>query len=126
MSPRSRGGIGPTSSPMKVNRKSGAVGFSTHDPAHGEPSTNAPSYYERHERWRQNLCEEDFKALIKCILIQHYKGVRSYRINDELVQKLKCPHTLQNNDLNWLKQWHGYDFYARQVRSQYLANLVNR
>jgi len=126
MRSRRQGGTGPTASPMKVDRVRGTIGFTTRDEADGARVTNAPSYYERHERWKQNLSEEDFKALIKCILIQHYQGARLYRINNDLVQKLKCPSTLQNSDLNWLKKWHGYDFYATQVHSQYLATLVNR
>jgi len=121
-----QGGTGPTASAMKVDRVSGTIGFTTHDEADGARVTNAPSYYERHERWKRNLSEEDYKSLIKSILIQHYQGVRLYRINSELVRKLKCPYTLQNSDFNWLKKWHGYDFYAKQVHSQYLATLVNR
>jgi len=121
-----QGGTGPTASAMKVDRVRGTIGFTTHDEADGARVTNAPSYYERHERWKRNLSEEDYKSLIKSILIQHYQGVRLYRINNELVRKLKCPYTLQNSDFNWLKKWHGYDFYAKQVHSQYLATLVNR
>ena len=121
-----QGGTGPTASAMKVDRVRGTIGFTTHDVADGARVTNAPSYYERHERWKRNLSEEDYKSLIKIILIQHYQGARLYRINSELVRKLKCPYTLQNSDFNWLKKWHGYDFYAKQVHSQYLATLVNR
>ena len=121
-----QGGTGPTASAMKADRVRGTIGFTTHDEADGARVTNAPSYYERHERWKRNLSEEDYKSLIKSILIQHYQGARLYRINNELVRKLKCPYTLQNSDFNWLKKWHGYDFYAKQVHSQYLATLVNR
>ena len=126
MASRKRGWTGPTGSIMTINYGSGNVGFITPDPAYGARVTSAPSYYERHERWKQNLSEEDYKALIKCILLQHYKGARLYKISEDLVQKLKCPSSLQNSDLNWLKKWHGYDFYAKQVHSQYLATLVNR
>ena len=126
MASRKQGGTGPTGSIMKINYGSGNVGFTTPDEADGARVTSAPSYYERHERWKQNLSEEDYKALIKCILLQHYKGARFYKISKDLVQKLKCPSSLQNSDLNWLKKWHGYDFYAKQVHSQYLATLVNR
>ena len=103
MSSRRRGGTGPTGSPMKVDRVRGTIGFTTRDEADGARVTSAPSYYERHERWKQNLSEEDYKALIKCILLQHYKGARLYKISKDLVQKLKCPSSLQNSDLNWLK-----------------------
>ena len=126
MGSRRQGGTGPTASPMKVDRVRETIGFTTRDEADGARVTSAPSYYERHERWKQNLSEEDYKALIKCILLQHYKGARFYKISKDLVQKLKCPSSLQNSDLNWLKKWHGYDFYAKQVHSQYLATLVNR
>ena len=126
MRSRRQTGTRPTASPMKVDRVRGTIGFTTRDEADGARVTNAPSYYERHERWKRNLSEEDCKPLIKCILIQHYQGARLYRTNNELVQKLKCPHTLQNSDFNWLKKWHGYDFYGKQVHSQYLATLVNR
>ena len=126
MASRKRGGTGPTGSIMTINYGSGNVAFTTPDAADGARVTSAPSYYERHERWKQNLSEEDYKALIKCILLQHYKGARLYKISNDLVQKLKCPSSLQNSDLNWLKKWHGYDFYAKQVHSQYLATLVNR
>lgn len=124
MSGRRQGGIGPTSSLMKVN-KGGSVGFTSPDPADGARPTTAPSYYQRHERWKQNLSEEDFKSLVRCVLLQHYKGARSYRIKQDLVIKLKCPETFQKSDLNWLKQWSGYNFFAKQVHSQYLASLIN-
>ena len=126
MRSRRQTGTRPTASPMKVDRVRGTIGFTTRDEADGARVTNAPSYYERHERWKRHLSEEDYKPLIKCILIKNHQGERLYRINNELVQKLKCPHTLQNSDFNWLKKWHGYDFHAKQVHSQYLATLVNR
>ena len=126
MSSRRQGGTGPTGSPMKVDRVRGTIDFTTRDEADGARVTNAPSHYERYERWKQYLSEEDYKALIKCILLQHYTGARLYRINTDLVKRLKCPSTFQKSDLNWLKTWHGYDFYARQVHSKYLATLVNR
>ena len=126
MSPRSRGGIGPTSSPMKVNHKSGAVGFSTHDPAHGTPSTNAPSYYDQHERWKQNVSEEDFKALVGCVLTQHHSGIRSYKIDPEIVKRVNCPAELENKDLRWLQKQKGYDFIAKQVHSNILAKKFKK
>ena len=86
MRSRSRGVTGPTASLMKVDRGRGTVGFTARDEADGARVTNAPCYYQRHERQKQELSEEDFKALIKCVLIQHYQGARLYRVNDELVQ----------------------------------------
>ena len=122
MSPRSQGGIGPTSSPMKVNYKSGAVGFSTYDPAHGTPSTSAPSYYQRKERWKQNLSEEDFKALLWCILPQHFDEMPKYSVDPNLAHKLGCPNEMAAAELRWLQNQAGYEFIARQVKSKYLED----
>jgi len=124
MSPSSKGGNGPTSSPMKVNHKSGTVGFFTHDPAHGTPSTNAPSYYDQHERWKQNLSEEDLKNLLWCLLPQHYAGKRKYKIDPKVTQKLKCPETFASAELSWLKQQDGYEFIANQVYSNHLRKRL--
>ena len=127
MSPRSRGGIGPTSNPMKVNRKSGAVEFSSRDPAHGAPSTNAPSYYQRNERWKQNLSEENFKELLWCVLMQYHQGEKiNYTIGPELVSKIGCPTTLGISDLRWLQRQEGYDYISKQVHSKYLEDHVLR
>ena len=104
MSSRRRGGTGPTGSPMKVDRVRGTIGFTTRDEADGARVTSAPSYYERHERWKLNLSEEDFKALLWCILPQHFKHKTSYKIDSALVQKIKCPDTFSSAELRWLEQ----------------------
>ena len=126
MSPSNKGGNGPTSSPMKVNHKSGTVGFFTHDPAHGTPSTSAPSYYDQHERWKQKLSKADFKALLWCVLMQYYQGKRTYKIEPELARKINCPPKLTNTDLRWLQRRKGYDFIAKQVHSNYLSTLIGK
>lgn len=78
MRSRSRGGTGPTASLMTVDRGRGTVGFTARDEADEARDTNAPSFYERHERWKQNLSEEDFKAPIWYILPQHFNNKTSY------------------------------------------------
>lgn len=126
MSSRRRGGTGPTGSPMKVDRVRGTIGFTTRDEADGARVTKAPSYYERHERWKRNLSEEDFKALLWCILPQHFDGKLRYSVAPELAQKLSCPKVLASADLRWLQHQHGYEFIAKQVHSRYLAHKLNQ
>ena len=125
MSSRRQGGTGPTASPMKVDRVRETIGFTTRDEADGARVTSAPSYYERHERWKQNLSEEDFKSLLWCILPQHFKNKTSYKIDSALVQKIKCPDIFSSAELRWLKQQKNYDLIRKQVHSNYLYQLLN-
>lgn len=125
MSSRRQGGTGPTASLMKVDRVAGTIGFTTRDEADGARVTKAPSYYERHERWKQNLSEEDFKALLWCILPQHFNNKTSYKIDSCLVQKIKCPDTFSSAELRWLQQRENYDLIRKQVHSNYLYQLLN-
>ena len=122
---RKNGGNGPTSSDVIRDSKTGTFGFTSHDPAHGARVTAAPSYYQRNERWKQNLSEEDFVLLIKCVLLQHYSGLRKYRISEELINRLNCPDVMSVTELRWMQRQTNYDFWARQVHSEYLSNLIN-
>jgi hypothetical protein len=122
---RNRGGNGPTSSKMVRDAKTGTIGFTSHDPAHGARVTAAPSYYGRNERWKQNISEEIFAALIKCVLLQHFSGSRNYRISKELVERLNCPAVMSLSELRWMQRQTNYDFWAKQVHSEYLLNLIN-
>lgn len=124
MSSRRKGGTGPTGSPMKVDRVRGTIGFTTRDEADGARVTNAPSYYERHERWKRNLSEEDFKALLWSVLMQHHHDKRSYDIPPELVRKISCPPKLTTTDLRWLQKQKGYNFIAKQVHSSFLLSKM--
>lgn len=125
MNGRRQGGIGPTGSLLKVN-KGGSVGFTTPDPADGARPTTAPSYYQRHERWKQNLSEEDLKALLWCVLLQYHNDKRVYEIEAELVKKIKCPPKLTNSDLRWLQKQNTYDFIAKQVHSHHLSKQIKK
>ena len=110
---------------MKVDRVRGTIGFTTHDEADGARVTSARSYYERHEIWKQNLSEEDFKALLWCILPQHFNNKTSYKIDSALVQKIKCPGTFSSARLRCLKRRKNYDLIRKQVHSNYLYQLLN-
>ena len=89
---------------MKVDRVRGTVGFKTRDEADEARDKNAPSFYERHERWKQNLSEEDFKVLIWYILPQHFNNKTSYKIDTALVYRIKCSDTFTSAELRWLKR----------------------
>lgn len=124
MRSRRQGGTGPTGSPMKVDRVRGTVSFTSRDEADGARVTDAPSYYERHERWKQKLSEEDFKALLWCVLMQHHHEKRTYDISPELVHKINCPNKLATSDLRWLQKQRGYAFIAKQVHSSFLLRKL--
>ena len=126
MRSRRQGGTWPTASPMKVDRGRGTLGFKTRDEADGARVTNAPNYYERHERWKQNLSEEDFKALLWCILPQHFNGKLKYSVAPHLAHELSCPEVLATAELRLLQNQDGYEFIAKQVHSRYLAQKLHQ
>ena len=123
---RKNGGNGPTSSDVIRDVKTGTFGFTSHDPAHGARVNSAPSYYDKYERWKQKISEEDLMELIRCVLLQHYEEIREYKIPAEIVEKLGCPEKFGPGELRWLKSTENYDFFSRQIRSEYLLKLVRR
>lgn len=126
MSPRSPGGIGPTSSGMRRNTRTGNLTFTTSDGANGARVTNAPSFYQKNERWKQDLPHGSLKDLVWCVLMQHYDGKRVYKIEPKLAEKIKCPLTFETAELRWLQKHEGYDRIARQVHSKYLEGRIKK
>ena len=120
---RNRGGTGPTSNRLVANRENETLAFGSYDAADGARATDTPGYHSRHNNWKLNISDENFRVLVNEVLAQHYVGKRQYQINKILVKEIGCPDVLKSLDLNWIMKQPAYDKIAKQAHSKYLSTL---